>query len=385
MNIVIIGSAHPYRGGLAAYNERLAKAFEDAGHNVKVFTFSLQYPNFLFPGRTQFVDEQVTNTLEIERSINSINLFNWLKIGNKIKREKPDIVIVKYWLPFMGPCFGTILRRIKKNKHTKVISILDNIIPHESRMGDKMFTRYFVKPVDGFVSMTKSVNNDLSTFDTKKPRLISPHPIYDNFGERISQEEAQKYLDLDPNYKYILFFGIIREYKGLDLLLETFASPEMKTLNIKLIIAGEYYTDKKQYQQLIEKYQLENHIVQVERFIPDSEVKNYFCAADVVVQPYKTATQSGVTQIAYHFNKPMIVTDVGGLKEMCPDGKVGYVVPVNKKALTQAILKYFKENRQLEMVEQIKEEKKKYSWEILVHNITQLSNEINIFNNNEIH
>ena len=385
MNIVIIGSAHPYRGGLAAYNERLAKAFEDEGHDVKVYTFSLQYPNFLFPGRTQFVDEEVTNTLHIERAINSINPFNWWKVGNKIKKEKPDLVIIKYWLPFMGPCFGTILRRITRNKHTKIISILDNIIPHESRIGDKMFTRYFVKPVDGFIAMSKKVHDDLSTFDTKTPRMISPHPIFDNFGEIVPQKEAQKYLDIDPNYKYILFFGIIREYKGLDLLLEVFADPAVRALNLKLIIAGEYYTDKKPYQQLIEKYQLEDDIIQAERFIQDSEVKYYFCASDLVVQPYKSATQSGVTQIAYHFNKPMIVTDVGGLKEMCPDGKVGYVVPVNKDSIVQAVLKYFNEDQQLKMIEGIKDEKKKYSWEILVQNIFLLSNQINTFSNNEVH
>jgi len=385
MNIVIIGPAHPYRGGLAAYNERLAKTFEDEGHHVKVYTFSLQYPNFLFPGRTQFVDEKSTNTLQIERVVNSINPLNWLKIGNKIKKSTPDIVITRYWLPFMGPCFGTILRRIKKNKHTKSISILDNIIPHESRIGDKLFTRYFVKPVDAFIAMSKTVYNDLSSFDTKKPRMISPHPIFDNFGEILPQNKAQKNLNLNPNVKYILFFGIIREYKGLDLLLEAFSDPAIKELNMKLIIAGEYYTDKKKYQQLIEEYQLEDHIIQVDRFIQDSEVKNYFCASDVVVQPYKSATQSGVTQIAYHFNKPMIVTDVGGLKEMCPDGKVGYVVPVDKDALAQAILNYFKEEQHLEMIEHIKEEKKKYSWEILVQNILLLSNQINTSNNDDVH
>lgn len=385
MKIAIIGSAHPYRGGLAAYNERLAKAFEAEGHSVKVYTFKLQYPNFLFPGQSQFVDEEVTNALDIERAVNSVQPLNWWKVGNKIKNESPDLVIVKYWLPFMGPSFGTILRQIKKNKHTKIISILDNIIPHESRIGDKAFTRYFVKPVDGFIAMSQKVHDDLSQFDTKKPRMISPHPIFDNFGEVLSQKDAQKQLDLDPKYKYILFFGIIREYKGLDLLLEAFASPTIKESDIKLIIAGEYYTDKSPYQQLIKEHGLEDSVIQVERFIPDSEVKNYFCASDLVVQPYKTATQSGVTQIAYHFNKPMIVTDVGGLKEMCPDGKVGYVVPVDKEALKDAILKYFEENQEVNMVEYIKTKKKKYSWEILVENIFLLSNQINIFNNDEIH
>ena len=276
----------------------------------------------------------------------------------------------------MGPAFGTILRQIKKNKHTKVISILDNIIPHESRIGDKPFTKYFVKPIDGFIAMSKKVDDDLSFFDTQKPRLISPHPIFDNFGEMVSREAALEYLKLDSQYKYMLFFGLIREYKGLDILLEAFADKALKDDNIKLIIAGEYYTDKKPYLALIEKYQLEDKIIHVEKFIQDSEVKYYFCASDLVVQPYKTATQSGVTQIAYHFNKPMIVTDVGGLKEMCPDGKVGYVVPLDKSLLAHAMLKFFNGDQQENMITHIIEEKKKYSWEILVQNIFSLYNRI---------
>lgn len=385
MNIVIIGPAHPYRGGLAAYNERLARAFEEEGHTVKIYTFSLQYPKFLFPGKSQFVEEEPRYKLDIERSINSVNPLNWLKVGNRIKNAKPDLVISKYWLPFMGPCFGTILRQAKKNKFTKVITILDNIIPHESRFGDKMFTKYFVKPVDAFVAMSKKVHDDLSIFDTQKPRLISPHPIFDNFGEMVTREEALDYLKLDPSYKYMLFFGLIRDYKGLDILLEAFAVKAVKDNNIKLIIAGEYYTDKTPYLELIEKHQLEDRIIHAEKFIQDSEVKYYFCASDVVVQPYKNATQSGVTQIAYHFNKPMIVTDVGGLKEMCPDGKVGYVVPVDKDLLADAVLKFFNGNQQEQMITHIIEEKKKYSWEILVQNVLSLFNQINNFKDNEIH
>ncbi|RFC55355.1 glycosyltransferase [Brumimicrobium aurantiacum] len=372
MKIVIIGPAYPYRGGLAVYNERLAKTLEDEGHQVKIHTFSLQYPQFLFPGKTQFVDEVPTYDLNIVRTVNSVNPLNWLKVGRQIAKEKPDIIIPRFWLPFMGPCLGTILRVVKRNKHTKVISILDNVIPHESRIGDKMFTQYFVKSVDAFLSMTKVVQEDLSTFDQQKPRLISPHPIFDNFGEHIEKQEALRYLKLDPEFKYMLFFGLIREYKGLDILLEAFAEKRLRDKKIKLIIAGEYYTDKEKYLKLIEKYQLTEEVIHVEEFIQDSEVKYYFCAADVVVQPYKTATQSGVTQIAYHFNKPMIVTDVGGLKEMCPDGKVGFVVPVDKSALAESIERFYEQTDQNILLEGIKEEKKKYSWEILVNNILEL-------------
>ncbi|WP_205677776.1 glycosyltransferase [Brumimicrobium salinarum] len=253
MHIVIIGPAYPYRGGLAVYNERLAKAFEEAGHTVEILTFTLQYPKFLFPGKSQFVekDQAPTYDLSISRKINAINPFNWLKVGRYIRKKQPDIVISKFWLPFMGPCFGTILRQAKKNKHSKIISILDNVIPHESRVGDKVFTKYFVHSVDAFVAMSKKVHNDLAQFDTQKPRLISPHPIFDNFGAKVDRETALTHLKLDQSFKYLLFFGLIRDYKGLDLLIKAFADQRLRNQNLKLIIAGEYYTNKEQYLSLI--------------------------------------------------------------------------------------------------------------------------------------
>ena len=372
MKIAIIGTAHPFRGGLAVYNERLAKQLIDEGHQVKLYTFTIQYPSFLFPGKTQFSSEPAPDNLQIERSISSVNPLNWIIQGNKIKSENYDLVIVKFWLPFMGPCFGTLLRRIRSNNKTKIVTIIDNMIPHEGRIGDKIFTKYFVKPLDAFVAMSDIVLNDIDVFDTKKPRILSPHPVYDNFGARQSREEALNTLGYDPNYKYMLFFGLIRDYKGLDLLLETFADSRFRETNIKLIIAGEYYSDKEKYTNLINQHKLHDYVIQVDKFIPDSEVAHFFNGCDLVVQPYKSATQSGVTQIAYHFNKAMIVTDVGGLKEMCPDGKVGYVVPPNKVDIANAIFRYFNDTDHQKMVECIIEEKKKYSWEVLTENIMKL-------------
>lgn len=374
MKIALVGTAHPYRGGLAAYNERLATEFQNEGHEVTIYTFTLQYPSILFPGKTQYSSEPAPTHLDIIRCVNSVNPLNWWSVGNKIKKEKPDLVIFKYWLPVMGPCFGTIARIIKSNRHSKVVCILDNVIPHESRIGDSAFTHYFVKPIDGFIAMSQSVLDDLRQFTQMENVKLSPHPLFDNFGKKLPREEALTKLGLATDCQYILFFGLIRKYKGLDLLIEAFADKRFRNSKIKLIVAGEYYADKTMYTDLIKKYNLEEEIIQVDKFIPDSEVKLFFSACDLVVQPYKTATQSGVTQIAYHFNKPMIVTDVGGLKELCPDGKVGYVVNDNAPEIAEAILKFFYKTDQKAILSNILEEKKKYSWGILTENILQLAN-----------
>lgn len=371
--MVIIGSAYPLRGGgLATYNERLARAFAQNGDKVTIYTFTLQYPGFLFPGKTQYSDGPAPTDLDIVVAINSVNPFNWIKVGRKIKKLKPDLVIVRYWLPFMGPCFGTILRIVRGNGHTRIISIVDNIIPHEKRPGDAFFSRYFIKPVHAFVTMSKAVLKDLSFFDTSKPKAYCPHPLYDNFGAVIPKQDAKKMLGLNPSFSYILFFGFIRDYKGLDLLIEAFADARFRKLNVKLIIAGEYYTKPEPYIELIKKHKLEEHIIQRTDFIPDDKVAPYFCASDIVVQPYKDATQSGVTQVAYHFNKPMLVTNVGGLPEMIPNGKVGYVVEPNAKEIADALVDFYENSREQEFVPHVQEEKQKYSWQNMLNTIEEL-------------
>ncbi len=371
--IILLGTAHPFRGGLASYNERLAQEFIKEGHEVEIYTFTVQYPNFLFPGKSQFSEEPAPKNLIIKRKVNSVNPFNWIKIGNEIKRLKPDILIFKFWLPFMGPCFGTIARRVKKNRHTKIITVLDNVIPHEHRFGDKLFTKYFLKPIDAFISMSKSVADDLNTFDQKKPRDFNPHPLFDNFGEAIPKEKAKEILGLDPNSRYILFFGIIRDYKGLDLLLEAFEKLPSRKKNVKLLVAGEYYSNEEKYKQLIADLKIESDVKVVNEFIKDSEVGRYFGAADIVAQPYKNATQSGVTQIGYHFETPMLVTNVGGLPEMIPDGSVGYVVDPNPESISNALENFFNSDKEILFRENLKVEKQKYLWDKLTAKILQLA------------
>ncbi|MCC8173072.1 MAG: glycosyltransferase, partial [Odoribacter sp.] len=333
MKIVILGTAHPYRGGIAALNERLAQELVKEGNDVTIYNFSLQYPGFLFPGKTQYTTDAPPRELKILSKINSINPFNWLKVGKELKKNRPDLIIVRYWLPFMGPALGKICRIAKKNKHTKVICIADNIIPHEKRIGDYALTKYFTHSVDGFITLSKQVYNDLETFVKNPIRRYTPHPLYDHYGEIISRKEALKKLGLDEKYHYLLFFGFIRDYKGLDLLLETMAKPAIKKQNIKLIVAGEFYSDKEKYVKIIEDFSISENVILKSDYIPNDDVNLYFCASDMIVQPYKSATQSGVTQIGYHFNKPMLVTKVGGLPEIVFNGKSGYVVETTSTAI----------------------------------------------------
>lgn len=376
---MIVGPAHPLRGGgMSTFNERLAKAYADAGEDVVIYSFSLQYPSMLFPGKSQFTDEPAPEGIRIRSTINSINPLSWIKTGNRIRKLKPDIVIMRYWIPFMGPALGTIARRIRKHRTTRIIAITDNVIPHESRPGDKAFTRYFLKPVQGFISMSQSVMDDLATFDNLKPRSLCLHPLYDNYGEAISREQALEALGLDGKDKYLLFFGLVRKYKGLDLLLQALASKKLGHLPLKLVVAGEFYDDFENYRKLVDELGVCNNVIMENTFIPNAEVVNYFCAADLVVQPYRDATQSGVTQVAYHFDKPMVVTNVGALPEMVPHGKAGYVVQPDPEEIAAAIRDYFDGDRQQQFSANVQEEKKKYSWEIFLGAIDGLVDKIDI-------
>ena len=375
--IVIVGPAHPLRGGgMSTFNERLAKAYADRGDDVEIFSFSLQYPSILFPGKSQFTDEPAPQGIRINSTINSVNPFSWCKTGRRIGKQKPDIVIIRYWIPFMGPALGMIARKIRKNKHSKIIAITDNVIPHEQRPGDKGLTRYFLKSVHAYVAMSKTVMNELSIFNTSKPRSLCLHPLYDNYGDPLTRKEALAALNLPENYKYLLFFGLVRKYKGLDLLIRAIASEKLAHLPLRLIVAGEFYDDFEQYRKLVEDFGVYDKVIMDNQFIPNAEVVRYFCAADLVVQPYRDATQSGVTQIAYHFNKPMVVSNVGALPEMVPDGKAGYVVKPEVEAIAVGIQRYFDENKEQEFIANVKTEKKKYSWEIFLDAIDDLADKI---------
>lgn len=375
-NIIIIGSAHPLRGGLASYNERLAREFIKQGHKVIIYTFSLQYPGFLFPGTTQFSKEPAPPDLDIRVKINSVNPLNWIKVGREIKKARPDLIVVKFWMPFMGACLGSILRIVKKNRYTKIICIADNIVPHEKRPGDTVLTKYFIQPIDAFITMSEKVMGDLQLFAPNKPAKFIPHPLFDNFGEKVSKAAARTHLDIKKDEPVILFFGFIRKYKGLDILLEAMQLLQEETAQTtfsmpKLLIAGEFYEDKKTYDEQMARPGIRENLIIRTDFIPDSEVKYYLCAADVVIQPYRSATQSGVTPLAYHFEIPMIVTNVGGLPALVPDGKVGLVAEPTPASIAKKI-KDFYEKGEAHFIPHLVEEKKKYGWDKMVKAILDI-------------
>lgn len=372
MKIIIIGPAWPLRGGLSTFNHRLAKQFNDEGHDCSIISFSLQYPSFLFPGTTQYSTEPQSDNIRIYSLINSINPLNWISVGKRMRKEKADIVVVRYWLPLMGPALGTILRSIKKNKHSRIVCIADNVRPHEKRAGDVAFTKYFIKACDAFITMSEKVLADLKDFNNTKPARLVLHPLYDNFGEAIPKNEARNILGLPQPEKIILFFGFIRRYKGLDLLLNAMADERIRKENIKLLIAGEFYEDEKPYLDLINSHNLESQLILHTHFIPDHEVRNYLCSCDCVVQPYKSATQSGVTPLAYHFEKPMVVTNVGGLPSLVPHEKSGLVCEPDPEDIAASILRFYQLGEHY-FIPHLREEKKKYAWTNLTKSILELS------------
>ena len=363
MKIIILGTAYPFRGGLATFNERLARQLQAEGHQVEVITFTLQYPSFLFPGKTQYSTEKAPNDLLIRQQVNSCNPLNWIKVGRRIQQMQPDILISCYWMAFFAPCFGIIQRLAQRNGKTRCIALVHNMIPHEPSILDKIFAPFFVRNTNGFVALSESVVQDINRFDkAAKPKTSYPHPIYDHYGEQMTKEEACLALNLNPENEYMLFFGLVRAYKGLDLLLEAFGKVKDQLPKLQLIIAGEFYEDEDKYRTLITNNGLIDRVIIKNEFIADADLRKYFGAANLIAQPYKSATQSGVTQVAFHFEKPMLVTNVGGLGEIVHNHKMGYAVEPNAEAIAEAITDYYTNNRQADYTEYLILQKENYSW-----------------------
>lgn len=367
---VIIGPAFPLRGGIAQLNESLSTEFNRQGIENVIFSFYMQYPSFLFPGKTQQEtnDRKGPEGVKIRATMNSINPISWWKTARQIAAFKPDFIIVRFWLPYMGPCLGTVARWAKQKLGVPVVGLTDNIIPHEKRIGDTFLTHYFVNQCDGFTTMSSSVLEDLKQFDESKPRKLLYHPVYDHFGDKVDKKMARQHLGIAEDTKVILFFGIIRKYKGLKLLIKSLARMRDRT-KIKLVVAGEFYESREKYNDLIENLHLEDHVDISAGFVDKNKVRFYFCAADLVAQPYLHATQSGVTQIAYHFETPMLVTNVGGLPEMVPHKKVGYVCERNPRVIADSITAYFENKEEQEFKKNMLEEKKRFSWKFFAEEI----------------
>ncbi len=375
LKAVIVGPAFPLRGGIADFNEALAIAFQEEKIETFIYSFYFQYPKFLFPGTNQNAEGSPNSALKIHSTISSVNPISWWNTAKKIISEKPDFVVIRYWLPFMAPALGTIAKLLRRKK-IHVIAITDNVIPHEKRPGDSAFTGYFVRNCDAFVTMSKSVLNDLSKFTSSAKKKFIPHPVYNIFGQAIPKSEARKKLSIQNDEKLILFFGFIRSYKGLDLLIEAMSDPALRDLNVKLLIAGEFYEDRKPYLDKIASIENGDRFILHTEFIGKESVKNYFCAADLIVQPYKSATQSGITQIAYHFGRPMLVTNVGGLAEIVTDKRVGYVTERTAGAIADAISDFYVNHRENDFAKNVLADREKFSWKNFTNTIIELNGEI---------
>lgn len=373
-HIVIVGPAYPLRGGIANFNEAFANSLLKNGFSVELFSFYYQYPNFLFPGKSQYDNsEDAPKDLKIQNSIGSVQPWSWSKTAKKIIQSKPKVVFIRFWLPFMGPSLGTIAKKIRRSG-IKVIAITDNVIPHEKRPGDRPLTKYFLKQCDGFITMSNSVLDDISKFTLNPNKIMLPHPVYDTFGAHCTREKGLGRLNLPAQGKYLLFFGLIREYKGLDIAIE--ALSKVKDLTIHLIIAGEFYDKKEKYEELIDNLKVRDRIHLFDHYIPTEDVRFFFSVADAVVQPYRSATQSGITQVAYHFETPMIVSNVGGLPEIVPDKVAGFVVSPNPEDFANAIEKFYKSELKEQFVEGVKKEKAKYEWDYFVENAISFSERV---------
>lgn len=362
MKIAILSCFYPYRGGISQFNACVLQELEKS-HTVKAFNFRRQYPDILFPGKTQYVTKD-DNAVPVESQalLDTANPFSYIATARAIREWNPDLLIMRYWMSWFAPSLGYIARHMKKG--CKVISILDNVVPHEPHFFDRPFTKYFLKPQDGFVVLCNAVRQDLLNIMPDARHICTPHPLYSHFGEKMQREEAEKAVGIkNGNTKNILFFGLIREYKGLDLLIEAFGKLDK---SYRLIVAGEPYGSFEKYQKLIDASPNKENIILNTNYIEDSQVSKYFSSADVCVLPYRSATQSGISSISYHFEVPMITTDVGGLRETIGERGTGVIMENGEPAtIARAIEDYFaSENAGMrgEMILNIRKEKERLSW-----------------------
>ncbi len=373
MRIVLVGAAYPLRGGIAHYMALLYQTLVERGHAVFVLSFKRQYPKLFFPGKTQQDEGEELLPVHAFPLLDSVNPFSWFRAGLWLKKIRPDVVCFKYWMPFFAPCYSVLVMGLKYFLRIPSIFICDNIVPHEKKIGDAWLTRLALRFPDFFIVQSETVRSDLLRFRENAIHVKIPHPVYTIFPPSIEKQEARKKLGISLDVPLILFFGYIRPYKGLSCLIQ--ALPEVrKNVPVELLVAGEFYEEREETLRLIQKLDLEKAVHLHDRFIENEKVAEYFCAADLVVLPYRSATQSGIVQIAYHYEKPVVATSVGGLPEVIRPGKTGCLVPPNdSSSLVKAILQFFTQDRTFPFAQWIRKEKEAYSWDRMAEAIEKLA------------
>lgn len=369
MNIAYLSTFYPLRGGIAQFNASLLHAFQEQNHPVSAYTFTRQYPKMLFPGKSQYVtpDDPAIPISSIAL-LDTMNPISYYRTASAIAQNTPHLLVMKFWMPFFAPSLGTVAKQLRKNS-VKVISILDNVIPHERRLGDMALIRYFLRQNDGFIVMSETVKQDLLTLRPSAPFIHQSHPLYNHFGRKIEQNKAREQLNIPINKKILLFFGFIRSYKGLDILLQ--ALPLLPE-DYNVVIAGEVYGDFTTYQDIITEHSLQDRVHIHVRYINDTEVPLFFSASDLCVLPYRSATQSGIVPIAYHFDLPVVITDTGSLGEMVAPYGTGLIASdITPIAIAETIQQYFNGNLELRCKHSILQYKQQHSWAILAGRITE--------------
>jgi len=364
--VAIIGPAWPYRGGLANFNERLAREWMLRGCDVTIHTFTKQYPDMLFPGTSQFSDIPAPADLTIERSIHAYNPLQWQSASKRIAAAHYDLALIRFWLPAMGPSLGRVASALVSTQRTKVVALVDNLYPHESRPLDRWLTNSFIKHPHAFVTMSSVVAGQLKHHVDDRPVCQALHPIYDDYGQALDQTQARTKLGIDFAGPILLFFGFIRKYKGLDLLLRALAELKLKNREVKVIVAGEWYEDATMYKKLAKTLRLDDMIVWHDHFIPESEIATYFSASDAVVQPYRNATQSGISALAFAYSKPLISTRVGGLAEIIEDGKTGFLCDPEPTSIRDAIERWIHSPDMEPMLKAIDNRRSEMTWDRLL-------------------
>lgn len=369
MKIVLIGPVYPYKGGIAHYTSLLCRALRKK-HDVCMVSYKMQYPKFLFKKEQRDYSNKSFQVEDTNYWINTANPFNIMASAGKIRKQKPDAVILQWWHPYFAPCYYILAKCLRK---IPIIVTCHNVFPHERFPMDRFLTKLVLRQADGYIVQSHLDEADLLKVNPKANYVVTPHPTYNAFKMKdMSREEARSILQMDGDSPMLLFFGFVREYKGLHYLLDALADVKGQIPDVQLWIVGDFGDDKDIYLKQIEENHLEGCINIVEGYIPDQEVEKYFAAADLVVLPYVSATQSGIVQIAYGFEKPVVVTNVGGLPDVVWDKETGYVVPSRSpEAIAKAIIGFYREDSSVDWQANIRAKAQEFSWETMVDRIEE--------------